>query len=100
MDTPEQQRLITAGIAEIKAHMPDVYQAIQDHAALIGKPAFTLVRRGLKGEKNCFYAFERGRVVGTVFAGPHEGLMKELATNLVQFGVKHVAMWGVINGAD
>ena len=49
-------------IADIKAHMPEVYQAIKDKADEIGKEAYALVRRGLRGEPNCFYAFERGWV--------------------------------------
>lgn len=99
MDTEKQQELIASGIAEIKAHMPEIYAAIQAKSVEIGKPAFALVRRGLKGEANAFYAFERGRVVGTPFVGPHEGLMADVAMTMVQFGVKHVAMWGAIDGA-
>ena len=48
-------------IADIKAHMPEVYKSIQAKAAAIGKPAFALVRKGLRGDANCFYAFERGQ---------------------------------------
>lgn len=99
MDTQEQQKLIAAGIAEIKAHMPETYLAIQDRSVEIGGQAFALVRRGLKGDTNCFYAFERGRVVGTAFTGAHEGLQAEVALSMVRFGVKHVAMWGSLDGA-
>jgi len=99
MDTPEQQQLIEVGIAAIKAHMPEVYASIRAQSDLIGKGAFALVRRGLKGETNCFYASERGRVVGTPFTGPHLGLMIDVSNLMVEFGVKHVAMWGSIDGA-
>ena len=92
--TVEQQ------IAEIKASMPEVHRSIQEKAAAIGKPAYSLVRRGLRGEANCFYAFERGRVVGTPF---NEGdIMAEIARCMVQFGCTHIVVWsqeGVTNGA-
>lgn len=99
----EEQRIaaeVVLKIKEIKAHMPEVYRNILAKAEELGKPAFGMVRRGLRGEVNYFYAFEGGRVVGTPFAGPHEGLMAEVALNMVQFGVRHVVMWGVPNGTD
>lgn len=78
-------------IADIKAHMPEVYQSIQAKAADIGKPAFALVRRGLRGEPNCFYAFERGYVVGTPF---NQGdVMPEIAKYMVRFGCAHIVVW-------
>lgn len=85
MKTVEQQ------IANIKAYMPEVYQAIQAKAADIGKPAFGLVRRGLRGEANCFYAFERGYVVGTPFN--QADVMPEIAKYMVQFGCMHIVVW-------
>ncbi|MEI6599850.1 MAG: hypothetical protein WCN21_05220 [Comamonadaceae bacterium] len=92
--TVEQQ------IAEIKASMPEVHRSIQEKAAAIGKSAYSLARRGLRGEANCFYAFERGRVVGTPF---NEGdIMAEIARYMVQFGCTHIVVWsqeGVTNGA-
>lgn len=78
-------------IADIKAHMPEVYLSIQAKAAAIGKPAFALVRRGLRGEPNCFYAFERGRVVGTPFN--QTDVMAEIAKYMVQFGCTHIVIW-------
>ena len=92
--TVEQQ------ITEIKASMPEVYRSIQEKAAAVGKPAYALVRRGLRGEANCFYAFERGRVVGTPF---NQGdVMAEIAKYMVQFGCTHIVVWaseGATNGA-
>lgn len=76
--TVEQQ------IAEIKAHMPEVYKAIQVKANEVGKCAYALVRRGLRGEPNCFYAMERGRVVGTPFR--IAGVSDVVARNMVEFG--------------
>ena len=78
-------------IAEIKAHMPEVYKSIQAKAAEIGKPAYALVRRGLRGEANCFYAFEAGRVVGTPFTLPD--VSRDIAQYMVTFGVSHVSVW-------
>lgn len=85
MQTVDQQ------IASIKAHMPETYKSIQAKAAEIGKPAFALVRRGLRGDANCFYAFERGHVVGTPFALPE--VSREIAQRLVTFGISHVCVW-------
>ena len=78
-------------IADIKAHMPKTYKAIQAKATEIGKPAFALVRRGLRGEANCFYAFERGHVVGTPFS--LVDITRDIAQYMVTFGVSHVCVW-------
>jgi len=78
-------------IADIKAHMPKTYEAIQAKATEIGKPAFALVRRGLRGEANCFYAFERGHVVGTPFS--LADITRDIAQYMVTFGISHVCVW-------
>ena len=84
-------------IALIKARMPAVYGAIQAKAGEIGKQAFGLVRRGLKGEANCFYAFERGYTVGTPFSlGP---IPAEVAQMMVQFGCAFVCIWAAPGAA-
>lgn len=85
METVDQQ------IANIKAHMPEVYKSIQAKAAEIGKPAFALVRRGLRGEANCFYAFERGHVVGTPFN--QTDVMPQTAFYMVAFNCDHIVIW-------
>ena len=78
-------------IALIKARMPAVYGAIQAKAVEIGKQAFGLVRRGLKGEPGCFYAFERGHVVGTPFS--HGAMPPEVAQAMVTYGCAFVCIW-------
>lgn len=84
-------------VAEIKNHMPETYKCIQAKASEIGNEAFTLVRRGLRGEVNCFYAFEGGRVVGTPFAaGP---IPDKLAALMVQFGVAICCIWQAPEGS-
>ena len=101
MDTNDHKTNVESQIAEIKIHMPEVYKAIQDKAVDIGKAAFALVRRGLRGEANCFYAFERGRVVGTPFNRAE--IMPEIARYMVQFGCSHIVVWaseGDIDGAN
>lgn len=85
MQTVDQQ------IASIKANMPETYKSIQSKAAEIGKPAFALVRRGLRGEANCFYAFERGHVVGTPFSLVE--VTRDIAQLMVTFGCSHVCIW-------
>lgn len=77
--------------AEIKAHMPGTYKSIQDKAALIGREAFALVTRGLAGQPNCFWAMERGRVVGTPFTG--HPIEADVALAMVQFGCGFAVVW-------
>ena len=83
---------IEAKIQIIKTHMPETYRSIQTRAQEIGKQAYALVRRGLGGEANCFYAFENGRVVGTPFANAE--VERDLAQLLVEFGCVHVCIYG------
>jgi hypothetical protein len=82
----------------IKNHMPETYKAIQTRAADsdLGRDAFALVTRGLKGEPNCFYAIERGHVVGTPFDMPD--VSSELARTIVQFGCQFLIMWAPKGG--
>ncbi len=88
-------------IANIKANMPETYKSIQTKARpgkeSAGKvvyenpEAFSLVRRGLRGEANCFYAFERGHVVGTPFNLVE--INRDIADYMDRFGVEHVCVW-------
>ena len=77
----------------IRTRMPDTYQAIKLKAAAIGNSAFEFVRRGLRGEANCFYAFEKGHVVGTAFSIEHQDALA-LATYMVQYGNTFVIIFG------
>jgi hypothetical protein len=82
---------VESKITEIKAYMPETYKSIQAKAAEIGNVAFELVRKGLRGEANCFYAFEGGRVMGTPFAtGP---LPDHIAGKMVEFGCAFVCIF-------
>lgn len=83
--TVEQQ------IADIKAHMPETYKAIQAKAKAIGNEAFALVRRGLRGEANCFYAFEAGYVVGTPFTLVE--VARDVAMYMVCWGTTFCVVW-------
>jgi len=78
-------------IAQIKQYMPETYRSIQAKAEAIGKPAFGLVRRGLRGEANCFWAMERGRVVGTPFSLTE--VSRDVAQYMVTFGCTYVCIW-------
>jgi hypothetical protein len=82
---------VEAVIATIKAHMPETYQAIKDKAATLGKAAFGMVRAGIKGEPNCFYAFEAGHVVGTRFNQPD--VQAHIAMGMVTLGISSWAIW-------
>jgi len=97
----ERQERIREGLETIKNRMPKTYQSIKDKAAEIGDEAYRLVRRGLGGQANCFYAFERGYVVGTPFNMPSD-VMPEMAAHMVVFGVSHLCMFGykVAGAAD
>ncbi|MES2685693.1 MAG: hypothetical protein V4706_02665 [Pseudomonadota bacterium] len=91
MDT-QQKDPAADKIELIKTLMPGVYGRIQKKAAEIGREAYALVRRGLQGEPNCFYALEGGRVVGTMFN--HPAINSDLALHVVEFGSAHVCIWG------
>lgn len=79
----------------IKASMPAVYQAIKAKAAEIGADAYGLVRRGARGEPDCFYAFEAGRVVGAPFC---QSVAADVAVAMVEFGVSFVCIWPIAAG--
>lgn len=97
MDTQTAKVDVSAKIAEIQTLMPETYSAIKAKAAEIGNVAYELVRRGLRGEANCFYAFEGGRVVGTPFAtGP---LPDHVAKLMVEFGMAFVCIFQLPEGS-
>lgn len=85
-------------IAEIKAHMPETYKAIQAKGAEIGNRAYQLVRQGLRGERNRFWAMERGWVKGTPFNLPE--IQPDVALGLVQFGSAYVCIFGDVQGGS
>lgn len=91
MDTRTAKIDVTSKIEEIKQHMPETYKSIQLKAQAKGNVAFELVRRGLRGEANTFYAFEGGRVVGTPFTDA--AINKDVSLYMVEFGCVHVALW-------
>ena len=98
MDTKEEiKEKVRRQIERVKAHMPNVYQYIKDKADDRGAEVWALVRRGMAGEANCFYAFENRCVVGTPFN--LTTVMAEIEANLVQFGVEHVAVLAITQGA-
>ena len=72
--------------------MPHTYAAIQAKAAEMGRAAFGLVRRGLAGEPNCFWAMEAGHVAGTPFAAGHP-INAAVAEAMVSFGARRVVIW-------
>lgn len=86
-------------IAEIKAYMPETYKTIQERAAE-RRGVFKLVRDGLRGTPNCFWAMERGRVKGAPFSMP--GIQTDVAQAMVEFGCTHACILAmeVDNGAN
>jgi hypothetical protein len=77
-------------IAVIKARMPLTYAAVEEKAKEIGNEAYALVRRGARGERGCFYAFEAGRTVGTPFDAP---VPLGVARLVARYGMKFVCIW-------
>jgi hypothetical protein len=90
--SPATAKEVEETIALIKAQMPETYKSIQAKADAVGKIAFALVRRGIKGEPNCFWACERGYVVGAPFADSE--IERDIAHLMVQFGSTFVCIWG------
>lgn len=98
MDTTETAAMksneeIAALTALIRDRMPDTYHAIKLKADSIGRSAYEYVRRGLRGEANCFYAFEKFNVVGTAFSIEHQDALA-LATYMVEYGNTFVIIFG------
>lgn len=82
---------VAAALDEIKRFMPETYKAIQAKADAHGSRVYAMVRRGLRGEVNQWYAMERGRVMGTPFDLPQ--VTDGLARYIVQFGCSVLVMW-------
>lgn len=91
MDTRSAEE-VERDIAEIKAHMPETYATIKAKAGELGTQAFALVRAGLRGEPNRFWAMERGWVKGTPFNAL--GMQEEVMRHMVQFGCAHACIFG------
>lgn len=89
MDAKEQKAEEDRQINLIKSHMPGVYQLIRERAASDGNGVYMSVRRAARGEPDCFYAIEGGRVVGTPFV---RAVTPEIAQLIVQFGVTFLCM--------
>lgn len=93
MDSNRTPQQVEADIATIRQHMPETLKSIRSKSEVMGSGAFALVRRGLRGEPGCFYAMERGWVMGTPFA-EDSGINADLARRMVVFGVSHFIIWG------
>ena len=89
--------IVEAQIAHIRTQMPQTYRSIQAQANAIGTQAFALVRRGLRGEPNCFYAVEAGHVVGTPF---DQSVTAEVARHIVQFGCAFLCLWPIAGNSN
>ncbi|MDP9891245.1 hypothetical protein J2W32_000342 [Variovorax boronicumulans] len=102
MDTMTSDQAMTvaevnARLGFIKDRMPRTYQAIQEKAAVVGKEAYALVRRGIRGEPNCFFACERDHKAGT----PWDAAVPTDVARLVErYGMTFVCMWPEPKGTD
>ncbi len=90
MDANQQKTEEDKQIRLIRDRMPKVYGAIKAKAAEIGNDAFALVRRGIRGEPGCFYAFEADITVGTAWDVP---LPNDVAQLVKRYGMTYVCMW-------
>ena len=81
-------------IQTIKTQMPETYKAIQAKAAAVGNEAYALVKRGLRGEPNCFWSMEAGWVMGTPF--DQLEISRDIAWAMVQFGAAHVCIFQLL----
>mgnify|MGYP001563619524 CR=1 FL=1 len=90
---------VEAQLALIRASMPLTYDEIRREAAgPRGRGTYGLVRRGLRGDANCFYACEGGHVVGAPF--DQQNVNAEAALLMVQFGMGFLVMWPLIGEID
>lgn len=71
-------------IAEIRNFMPKTYAYVKE------RQAEAMAKRGIKGEPNCFYAIENGRVKGAPFTV--SDVPAELALQMVKYGFGFVCM--------
>jgi len=94
MDTRTAKIDVAAEIQVIKQHMPETYKSIQAKAAQIGNEAYVLVRRGLRGEPNCFWAMERGYVKGALFNLPD--VQRDVAWAMVGWGCAYVCIFAQV----
>ena len=76
---------------QIKAHMPMTYAAIKAKAGDIGSKAYSLVRLGVAGKPNTFYAIEADRAVGTPFVNVPGA--EQLADYIRQFDCTFLILW-------
>ena len=97
MDGPKSQQGrpvdVEAEIRRIKQSMPETYRSIQAKADEIGRAAYAMVRKGIAGEPDTFYAFEAGHVVGTPFAV--DDISAQVAATMVRFSCASVVIWAV-----
>ncbi|RZI82610.1 MAG: hypothetical protein EOP38_15465 [Rubrivivax sp.] len=81
----------------LKELMPTVADMVQRRRIEEGGAWVTeMVNRGMRGEPNCFYAFERGHVVGTPFDPGF--YMEELARTTAAIGGVFMVMRGINDG--
>ena len=81
--------LIEQGQQRIKSEMPEVYATIQRYAVK-DKAVWRMVRLGLTGKPDCFWASERGFVVGAPFTRFAKAV--EVSRLMARFGCAHVCM--------
>lgn len=90
----EQRReeLVRQRLETMKRFMPRTMECIEDRVQHVGPQVRALVRRALRGEPGCFYAFEAGHVMGNP-AGLDRAALQGAAEFMVVYGCTHVCIW-------
>jgi hypothetical protein len=73
-----------ARLQHIKDHMPQTYELICAKAVDMGDEVWGMVRRGVRGVPNEFWAMEAGHFAGTPF--DLKKVQDEIAWGMVNFG--------------
>ena len=81
--------LIEQGQQRIKTQMPEVYATICRYAAK-DQNVWRIVRMGLIGKPDCFWACEAGQVAGAPFTRFARAV--EVSRLMARFGCAHVCM--------
>lgn len=84
---------IRARLQHIKDHMPQTYELICAKAVDQGDAVWGMVRRGVRGEPNEFWAMEAGHFAGTPFN--MQKVEDEIAWGMVNFGATFAVVFNL-----
>ncbi|WPG35146.1 hypothetical protein [Variovorax sp. EBFNA2] len=83
---------------DMRSAMPKTASMVDMRRAEWGKEyVHAMIKRGVAGEPNCFYAAEAGHTLGTPFAGP---IAEDVAWHMVTFGVDAMCFFQAPKATD